>query len=310
MTLYGFDAAYQPNLAAVKAAGGIAVNGYLTGKYATTTSSPAHALAAGLGWWATYEEDPDELVYATRAVGQNVGRKILAAFRALRDDKGRPLPLDGTLAVYPSVDRSVLDPTACDQAYPGVRDVLEGQVQVRYYGQGSIGDHLRRAGLLDGPFWLAAPTSWPGYNPADPNVCVVQEVGSSVPGTDRNHIITAPAALGAVWPAGSTYAQEDTLTLEEHNALMTLLNIAQTGRIDGDRKQWPYPYTPIAAVLSTVQHQHPLSAADVQAAVKAAMPTATDADAQAIADAVLAKLAAALAPAAGTAGSDVTKGAQ
>lgn len=205
MTLYGYDAAYQPDLATVKAAGGIAVNGYLTGRYATTTSSPAHALAAGLGWWATYEEDPAELVGASRTVGQQVGQKILAAFKALRDDKGRPLPLDGSLAVYPSVDVSSSSVTACDDSWPGVRDVLEGQLGVRYYGEGLLGDHLTAAGLLDGPFWLAAPSSWPGFNPADPRVCIVQEVGTNVPGTDRNHLITQPSALGALWPDGSPY---------------------------------------------------------------------------------------------------------
>jgi len=229
MTLYGYDAAYQPDLTSVKAAGGIAVNGYLTGRYATTTSTPAHALAAGLGWWATYEEDPAELVDATRAVGQQVGQKILAAFKALRDNTGSALPLDGSLAVYPSVDTSVLDPTACDQAWLGLRDVLAGKVSVRYYGQGSIGDHLRRSGLLDGPFWLAAPTSWPGYSATDPNVCVVQEVGTNVPSTDRNHLITNPSALGALWPDGSPYggdvSQADVIAaLQSNEGKQAILN--------------------------------------------------------------------------------------
>lgn len=34
--------------------------------------------------------------------------------------------------------------------------------------------------------------------------------------------------------------------------LIELLNIAVTSRADGDRTQWPYPFTPDAALLSKV----------------------------------------------------------
>ena len=213
--MYGYDAAYAPDLAAVKAAGGIAVNGYLTGRYASTTTQPAAALASGLGWWATYEEDPAELVHATREQGQAVARKILDAYTAKRDHHGRPLPLDGTAAVYPSVDVEVAagDAAACDQAWLGLRDVLAGKLSLRYYGEGLVGAHLYRNGLVDGPWWLAAPTSWPGYDVTLPDICAVQLVGTDVPGTDRNHLITNPSALGAIWPDGSPYARGE-LTMD------------------------------------------------------------------------------------------------
>lgn len=289
MTVYGYDAAYQPNLAAVKAAGGVAVNGYLTGRYASTTSTPAAALAAGLGWWATYEEDPAELVGATRTTGQNAGRKILTAFRALRDNHGRPLPLDGSLAVYPSVDESSSSASACDESWPGLRDVLEGLLQVRIYSEGLLGDHLYQAGLLDGPFWLAAPTSWPGFNPADPRVCIVQEVGTNVPGTDRNHILTDPALIGAVWPEGSIYAGGGMTPQEIAQAVLDAKDSTDTGTV----RQTIHDARQIARRAEAAADQALTQLAALAGAV-AKLQQSVDA----------------LRPAPGTAGSDTAKGAQ
>lgn len=211
MTLYMYDAAFRPDLASAKAKGGIAVNGYLTGQYADTTTQPSQALAAGLGYVPTYEEGQSELVHASRAYGQAVGRKILAAFAAKR------LPLDGSVAVYPSVDVNVPDASAssCNDAWLGIRDEVNGKVSLRAYAEGAVIDALARAGLVDGPCWLAAPSSWPGFNVHDIHVCAVQLVGSPVPGTDANHIITDPSQLGALWPEGSPYGDSMTLTAAE-----------------------------------------------------------------------------------------------
>lgn len=220
--LYVYDAAYRPDLSKVKR-NGVAINGYLTGKYANTTTQPKEALAAGLGYIPTYEEGNSELVNASRASGQAVGRKILAAFAA----KG--LPLDGSLAVYPSVDVAEASATACDEAWRGLRDVLKGKVSLRYYGEGRIGDHLYDAGLLDGPYWLAAPTSWPGYAFSH-RVCMVQLVGTNVPGTDQDHLITDPHALGALWPAGSPYGVE---LLDPKDPVVVALN----AKIDRNQSQ-------------------------------------------------------------------------
>jgi hypothetical protein len=206
--LYVFDAAYRPDLAAVKAAGGIAVNGYLTGVYSSSTTQPGQAIAAGLGFLPTYEEGASELVGATRAAGQAIGKRIAAAFQA----KG--LSDDGSVAVYPSVDVNVPGSSAgvCDEGWRGIRDVLGAGVSLRCYAEGAIIDHLVSASLVDGKCWLAAPTSWPGYRVDDANVCLVQQVGVYVAGTDRNHLVTDPHALGALWPANSPYGGPMTIT--------------------------------------------------------------------------------------------------
>lgn len=196
------DAAYEPNLAAVKAAGAIAINGYLTGKFATTTTSPAEAHKAALGWIATYEEGPAELVGATRAQGVAVGEKIAAAWRT------HGIPDDGSIAVFPSVDIRVAaaDADSCDNGWLGIRDVMASGASIRSYAEGAVIDHLAARGLVDGKCWLSASSSYPGYNVNDENVCMIQQVGSSVGGTDTNHLITDPYALGAWWPPGSPYA--------------------------------------------------------------------------------------------------------
>jgi hypothetical protein len=202
-SLYTYDAAYAPKLSTVaKTPGAVAINGYLTGVYANTTTQPAAARAAGLGFIPTYEEGRSELVGASRASGRRVGDKIAAAFRA----KG--IPLDGSVAVYPSVDVPVAagSADACNAGWQGIRDVLGGDVSVRAYAEGAVIDALGKAGLVDGKCWLAAPTSWPGFDVNDPRICMVQLVGTNVPGTDRNHLITDPHAIGAWWPDGSPYA--------------------------------------------------------------------------------------------------------
>jgi hypothetical protein len=204
--LFVYDAAFKPNLAAVKAAHGIAINHYLTGIYSSTSTQPAEALAAGLGSILTYEEGADELVGASRATGQAVGRKILAAVTALKI-----VPLDGTVAVYPSVDVNA-PPTSCEQSFLGIRDVIDGKLSLRDYSEGAIIDDLASHHITQGRAWLAAPTSWPNYNPTDPNVVMVQLVGTDVPGTDRNHLVLDPGALGALWPANSPYGADMPLT--------------------------------------------------------------------------------------------------
>jgi hypothetical protein len=214
-SLLALDAAFTPDLAAVQTwphGTVLAINGYLTGTYADSTTQPKAARKAGLGFVPTYEEGPSELVGASRATGRGVGRKILAAFKA----KG--LPLDGSVAVYPSVDvRVPIDGTdhdadQCNSAWQGIRDIVAGQISVRAYAEGAIIDALASAGLVDGPCWLAAPTSWPGYSVEDKHICMVQLDGDAPKGTDANHIITNPAALGAWWPDGSPYGGDMPLT--------------------------------------------------------------------------------------------------
>lgn len=200
-----FDAAYAPDLAAV-AAHGIAVNCYISGDYVNTTTQPAAAHAAGLGVAMTYEEGRAELVHATREQGRAVGRKILAALRAHGTPEGVGI------AVYPSIDVAVVGadrPTACNDGFRGLRDVLGDRFSLRAYAEGAVIDALAAAQLVDGPCWLAAPTSWPGYAPNDAHVGIVQLVGSPVPGTDHNKITKDPNALGFWWPDGSNYGEAE-----------------------------------------------------------------------------------------------------
>lgn len=210
-----FDAAYGAGvpLSAVKANEGIAMNHYLTTKYATTSAQPAAIRAAGLAVILTYEEGAAELVGASRAQGQDVGRKILAALQAIPG-----LPLDGSLAVYVSVDVAVYGNQAvCDQGFLGVRDVLHGKVQTRCYGQGALIDHLAAAHITEGKGWLSASTGYPGWNAADSNVCLVQRVGEYVHSTDLNDI-TDVHALGAWWPDNSPYG--DNMTPDDVRAVV------------------------------------------------------------------------------------------
>lgn len=203
--LYMYDGAYRPKLADVLAKGGIALNGYLTGIYANTTTQPQQARAAGLGFVPTYEEGPGELVGASRATGRRVGDKIVKAFK----DKGIPLSPD--IGVYPSVDVSVpidgndRDADQCNTGWLGIRDVIDGSISIRSYAEGAIIDALAKEKLVDGKCWLAAPTSWPGFNVNDQYICMVQLVGTDVTGTDKNHLITDPYDMGAWWPDGSIY---------------------------------------------------------------------------------------------------------
>lgn len=206
-----YDAAYAPDLGAVHANGGIAVNHYLTGIYAGTSTQPVDAHKHGLGSIITYEQGPSELVGLSRAGGRDVGNRILAAVRKLG------VPLDGSVAVYPSVDVNVATDrmSACDQAYKGLRDVLAGKLSIRCYGEFDLIKHLHDAGLTDGPGWLAGASSWSSTYPTDsPLVCMVQHVGSDIPSTDRN-TVTQPRALGAWWPTGSPFIKEDDVSAQD-----------------------------------------------------------------------------------------------
>ncbi|MGZ4524099.1 MAG: hypothetical protein ACXVXO_11895 [Mycobacteriaceae bacterium] len=206
-----YDAAYAPSLATVRQAGGVAVNHYLTGIYAGSSTQPRLARAAGLGCILTYEQGPSELVGTSRAYGRMVGQRAVTAAVAAG------APADGSVAIFFSVDVNVANAGDCDQAFLGIRDACAGKFQVRAYAQGSVIDHLAAAGITGGKGWLAAPTSWPGFNPSSPNVCLVQRVGTDVPGTDLNDI-TDINALGAWWPDGSPYG--DDMTPDECRAVV------------------------------------------------------------------------------------------
>lgn len=230
-----YDAAYAPNLGTVHGKGAIAVNHYLTGIYASTSAQPVDAHKHGLGSIITYEQGPSELIGLSRAGGREVGRRILAAVKKLG------APLDGTVAVYPSVDVNVATARmdSCDPAYRGLRDVLAGRLSIRCYGEYDLIKHLHDQHLTDGPGWLAGATSWSaGDHSGSPLVCMVQHVGSDIPSTDRN-TVTQPQALGAWWPAGSPFLKEDDMAnsddiLAEVKALRA--EVGMTGKQGSDKK--------------------------------------------------------------------------
>jgi hypothetical protein len=254
MTVRVFDGAYKPNLQAVVAAGGVAMSVYLTGRYSTTCAQPSELHALGLGALGNYEEAPGELLTCGYSGGVTIGQRSAGAYIA----KGAPVGQRLGVAYSVDVNCPLSAFAAVGDAFDGIKTGLAGRFTTHVYGEGALIDYLVESGRVTGRQWLSGSTSFPGWNPNDPNVGLIQRTWSPVPGTDLDDV-TDLSTLGIWWPngvtpqGGGTPITEDILTLEEHNALMTLLNIAQTGRIDGDRTQWPYPYTPAAATLGAVQ---------------------------------------------------------
>ena len=203
--LYAYDAAYSPDLAQCIARGAIAMTHYVSGIYSGTSPQPAATRAAGMGAVLNWERMPGALVGLSRSGGQAVGREFL-------NSADPACPQDRTVAAYFSVDLDVLagNLSSCDQAFLGIRDVLQG-FRVAVYGEGDLIDHLVGVGILDGKHWLSMSEAFGGFNAQSPNVCLVQMhdgvgnwIGTDMPGTDRN-TVTDVHALGAWWPTGSPY---------------------------------------------------------------------------------------------------------
>lgn len=213
MTLYAYDAAYEPDLKAVKTNGGIALARYFVGNYAAfqwkrvTTAQAAAIRAAGLGIIVNFEGGSDPIAGAN-ARGMSLrdyGR--WSAQEALTDIVACGVPQDGSIACYFSVDTGYDSSkfAALAEYFRGIHDIMDpARIQVKVYGDGAVIDFLVRTNLVYGKQWLAAPTSWPGFNDKDPNLCMVQLVGSPVSGTDQNEVLD-PKAIGAWWPANSPY---------------------------------------------------------------------------------------------------------
>jgi hypothetical protein len=214
MPAYMFDGAYDADMIdECKAAGGIAMSHYLTGTHAGTSAQPHAIRAKGMGAVENYERAAGELVGASRSDGQDIARRALGGVDP-------DCPRDGTIAVYFSVDVAVAlrDITACDNGFAGINDILGSAFIPKTYAEGALIDHLVGKGLVQSKQWLSASSSYPGYNPDSGNVCMVQQVGTFVPKTDRN-LITDPYAIGAWWPDNSPYVLGDDpmagITLDE-----------------------------------------------------------------------------------------------
>jgi len=215
VTLYAYDAAFQPNLTQVKAHGGIAICRYFVGNNPdwqwkrVTPQQVRSALDAGLGMVVTYEGVSDPTL--TRGYGQETARNALVDIRRCH------VPAGVGIGCYMSIDVSTPPsryPAARDY-FDGVNDVLDpAGYLTKIYGQGGLIDYLCSWRRVAGKQWLAAPTSWPGYNPSSPNVAMVQLLQTPVPGTDQNRVLD-PKALGAYWPDGSPYTPEDDVPLSD-----------------------------------------------------------------------------------------------
>jgi hypothetical protein len=215
MTVYMYDAAFQPDLAKVKANGGVAISRYFVGPnptWAWKRVTPAQVIAAhtaGLGMVCNYEGTADPAL--THANGQQSARDWLIDIHRCAVPAGRGIAGYFSIDVYTDPSRY---PAAADY-FAGINDIIVPAGYVpKVYSQGGLIDYLCSHHRVRGKQWLAAPTSWPGYNPASPNVSMVQLVGTPVPGTDQNKILTV-GEVDAYWPDGSPYAPEVDLPLSD-----------------------------------------------------------------------------------------------
>jgi hypothetical protein len=291
MTLHGFDGARFNQagvIAEVKAAGGIWLNLYVSGHPGGMNPAPdgfAKTVAAGgLGSNPNYERTLWELV-SDRPTGQAAARIGIAD--AIRVG----YPTDGTVALRFSVDVD-LDPTryhAAGAAFDGINDINAGRFRIGCYGQGGLIDYLNATRRTQAKGWLSGSSSFPGFNPASPNVCIVQGhdsvgngIGNPLAGSDIN-TITDPIGLAALWPANSPYGGHDMpLSPEDLLAIRTELQYL-AGYLGGHPNTHYGPGAGVGSLLGTggvaVASGVPAfptvpTAAQVAAAVKADPPTA------------------------------------
>ena len=237
-----YDGAYDSaEIPAAKTAGAIAMSYYIVGPFAASSASPGPVRGAGLGSVLNWERAPNALVGATRAQGQAIGQEALAAIDPA-------CPRDGSVGIYFSVDVNVAmgSVAVCDECFRGINDILAGKFKVKCYAEGAVIDHLVSLGLVQGKQWLSASSSFPGYNPSDVNVCMVQQIATDVPNTDRN-VVTDPYALDAWWPDGSIYGVD--LDATQNQMLTDLHNWLVNGTAPGQVNEGGT----IAAALETAQ---------------------------------------------------------
>jgi len=149
----------------------------------------------------------NELVGESYAQGQADAREALAALPT-------GIPRNGSVKIYFSIDVLVAynGITKCDEAMRGVNSIVRpAGFQTGVYAEGALIDRYVKLGLAQGKQWLSGSSSFPGFDPKSPNVCIVQShdangnwMNSPVPGTDVN-TVTDPHAIGAWWPDGSPY---------------------------------------------------------------------------------------------------------
>lgn len=205
MTLYAYDGASPFSLSAAKAKGAVVITGYIVGHpggYDPISKARVDEIrAAGMGFLPNWEKGASYLVTCGKSGGLAAGKEAVAALQALS------VPSDGTVAVVFSWD-TYIQPAQyaeCAQVADGIIEGLAGKYLFSAYGQGGLLKYLSETGRLKVKGWLSSSSGFPGYDPTASYVGLVQEIGTDVPGTDRDHIITDPHNIGAWWPDGSPY---------------------------------------------------------------------------------------------------------
>lgn len=215
------------------------------------------------------------------ATGRQAGSDACAAAVAYGAPQGCGI------AIFYSVDGNVpasMFPTVA-QAFVQIRAIHGGRWLVGFYGELALYKYLKSIGLVDVKCWLSASASFPGFNPNDPDVGMVQLVGTDVPNTDRDAVIdmanlgvwgmTQPSAadnynlFNANWEpslsalAGSTFQQALALGLAP---VLAAIENQPAPTLTGPQIQ-----AIASAIVAALPPSSDLTAADVQSACSAAL---------------------------------------
>jgi hypothetical protein len=165
---------------------------YTDGPHATPLADVEAIRATGKGILWNHERGALDLLGGSTA-------GTLAAQEAMAAVIAAGTPTDGSCAIAYSVDGNV-GPADFQKALPAFQAIKlahGGRFLTGYYGDLALYKYLKAAGLVQTKCWLSASASFPGYDPNDPDVGLIQTVGTDIPGTDRD-LVTDLANLG-VW---------------------------------------------------------------------------------------------------------------
>lgn len=299
--LYGYDAAYPPDPPAVAAAGGSLMTFYLTAGHAVPLGWAQRIRLAGLGALANYEEGAAELIAGGAVVGRAAAARAIAAAQRQGQPAGH--------SIFYSVDTWTNPSQFGDVAavFAGINAQHAGSGYcVHLYGEGALIDDLRARGLIcTGAHWLSMSTSFPGYNPQDVNVGLVQGQGPPIANMDAN-AITNPAGLHAWWPDGfeptgggqplpPDNPGDDDLSAQDSAAISEILHRTQAMTDEGGVAYVLHPISeavagapissadgsaqPLGSIIREIQINSRINIPALVAAIIAALPAHADTNA-------------------------------